>query len=820
MFINPFSQQKQKAKDFSFFVSLFANVLVQLMMTQYMPLFRSCSNLRSVSQLHAHLLVTGRLRRDPLPVTKLIESYAFMGSPDSSRLVFEAFPYPDSFMYGVLIKCNVWCHLLDTAIDLYHRLVLEKTQISKFVFPSVLRACAGSRDHLGVGKKVHGRIIKSGVDDDAVIETSLLCMYGQTGNLSDAEKVFDGMPVRDLVAWSTLVSCCLENGEVEEALRIFKLMVDDGIEPDAVTMISVVEGCAELGCLRIARSVHGQITRKMFDFDETLSNSLLTMYSKCGDLFSSERIFEKIVKKNAVSWTAMISSYNRGKFSEKALRSFSEMLRCDIEPNLVTLYSVLSSCGLVGLIREGKSVHGFAIRQELDPKYESLSPALVELYAECGRLSDCETVLRVVGDRNIVSWNSSISLYAHKGMVIEALCLFRQMVTRQIKPDSFTLASTISACENTGLVRLGKQIHGYVIRTDVSDEFVQNSVIDMYSKSGFVNSACMVFDQIKHRSVVTWNSMLCGFSQNGNSLEAINLFDYMYCSCLDMNEVTFLAVIQACSSIGSLEKGKWVHHKLILYGLKKLFTNTALIDMYAKCGDLNTAETVFKAMSSKSIVSWSSMINAYGMHGRIGSAKSTFNQMVESGTKPNEVVFMNILSACGHSGSVEDGKFYFNLMKTFGILPNSEHIACFIDLLSRSGDLEEAYRTIKDMPFLADASVWGSLVNGCRIHQRMDIIKTIKSDLSDIVTDDTGFYTLLSNIYAEEGEWEEFRRMRSAMKSSNLKKVPGYSAIEMDKKVFRFGAGEEPCFQTEEIYKFLGNFQNITLEADYLQINE
>lgn len=784
-------------------------------MTQYMPLFRSCSNLRSVTQLHAHLLVTGRLRRDPLPVTKLIESYAFMGSPDSSRLVFEAFPYPDSFMYGVLIKCNVWCHLLDTAIDLYHRLVLEKTQISKFVFPSVLRACAGSKDYLGIGKKVHGRIIKSGVNEDAVIETSLLCMYGQTGNLGDAEKVFDGMPVRDLVAWSTLVSSCLENGEVVEALRIFKCMVDDGVEPDAVTMTSVVEGCAELGCLRIARSVHGQITRKMFDFDETLCNSLLSMYSKCGDLLSAERIFEKIVKKNAVSWTAMISSYNRGRLSEKALRSFSVMIKYGFEPNLVTLYSVLSSCGLLGLIREGKSVHGFAVRRELDPKYESLSPALVELYADCGRLSDSETVLRAVGDRNIVSWNSLISLYARKGMLIEALCLFRQMVTRRMRPDSFTLASSISSCVNNGLVRLGKQIHGHVIRTDVSDEFVQNSMIDMYSKSGLVDSACAVFDQIKHRSVVTWNSMLCGFSQNGNSLEAINLFDYMYRNCLETNEVTFLAVIQACSSIGSLEKGKWVHHKLILCGLKDLYTDTALIDMYAKCGDLNTAETVFKAIPSKSIVSWSSMINAYGMHGRIGSTISMFNQMVESGMKPNEVVFMNVLSACGHSGSVKEGKFYFNLMRSFGILPNSEHFACFIDLLSRSGDLKEAYRTIKEMPFLADASVWGSLANGCRIHQRMDIIKAIKNDILDIVTDDTGYYTLLSNIHAEEGEWEEFRRMRSAMKSSNLKKVPGYSAIEIDQKVFRFGAGEETRLGTEEIYRFLGNFQNLTLDADY-----
>ncbi|CAA7019481.1 unnamed protein product [Microthlaspi erraticum] len=785
-------------------------------MTQYMPLFRSCSNLRSLTQLHAHLLVTGRLRRDPLPVTKLIESYAFMGSPDSSRLVFEAFPYPDSFMYGVLIKCNVWCQLLDAAIDLYHRLVSEKTQISKFVFPSVLRACAGSKNHLSVGRKVHGRILKSGVDDDAVIETSLLCMYGQTGNLRDAEKVFDEMPERDIVAWSTLVSSCLENGEVVEALRIFKCMFDDGVEPDAVTMISVIEGCAELGCLRMAKSVHGMITRKRFDFDETLCNSLLTMYSKCGDLLSSERVFEKMVKKNAVSWTAMISSYNRGGFSEKALRSFSEMMKYGFEPNLVTVYSVLSSCGLLGLIREGKSVHGFAVRRELDPKYVSLSPVLVELYAECGRLSDSEAVLRAVGDGNIVSWNSLISLYARKGMVIEALCLFREMVTMRIRPDSFTLASSISACVNDGLVCLGKQIHGYVIRTNVSDEFVQNSVIDMYAKSGLVELACKVFDHVKDKSVVTWNSMLCGFSQNGNSLEAINLFDYMYSNSLETNEVTFLGVIQACSSIGSLEKGKWVHHKMILSGLKDLYTETSLIDMYAKCGDLDAAEIVFKAIASKSIVSWSSMINAYGMHGRIGAAISTFNQMVESGTKPNEVVFMNVLSACGHSGSVQEGKFYFNLMGSFGILPNSEHFACFIDLLSRSGELEEAYRIIKEMPFLPDASVWGSLVNGCRIHQRMDIFKAIKNDLSSIVTDDTGYYTLLSNVYAEEGEWEESRRVRSAMK----RKVPGYSSIEIDQKVFRFGAGEESGFRTEEIHKFLGNFKNLTLEADCLQINE
>ncbi|XVE85785.1 hypothetical protein DITRI_Ditri17bG0119000 [Diplodiscus trichospermus] len=782
------------------------------MNTLYMPLFRSCTNLRSLAQLHAHLLVTG-LHRDPLPSTKLIESYAQMGSFQSSNLVFKSFPTPDSFMWGVLIKCSVWSYFFQEAIFLYHTMINNsQVRISNFIFPSVLRACSCLGD-LGTGGAVHGTIIKNGFEKDSVIQTSLLCMYSEMGCLSFVKQVFDEMLIRDLVSWSSIILSYVENGKASEGLEMFRLMVLEGIRPDSVTMLSVAEACGELGCFKLARLVHGYIVRREIECDGSLANSLLAMYSKCCDLASAERIFANVTNRSTELWTAMISSYNRNGGFMEALKSFVDMLDAGVEPNSVTMMSVLGSYVGLGLLREGKSVHCYIIRKQMDPEYDVLGSVLVELYMKCGKLNYCENILHIVGGRNIVPWNMLISACADKGLLTEALVHFVQMQTRGLKPDSFSLASSLSACADGGLLQFGDQIHGHIIKRGLSDEFVRNSLIDMYSKCGLTELAYMIFDEIKAKSVVTWNSMICGFSQNGNSIEAIRLFDQMYLKSLEMNDVSFLCVLQACSILGYLEKGKWLHHKLLTYGVRtNLYIDTALTDMYAKCGDLRTAQRVFDSMSERSVVSWSVMIAGYGAHGRINAAISVFNQMVESGVRPNQVTFMNILSACSHAGSVEDGKSYFNSMRDFGVEPNSEHYACMVDLLSRGGDLNEAYRIINSMSFPADASIWSALLNGCRIHHRMDMIKTIEKDLVDINTDDTGYYTLLSNIYAEEGNWREFGKVRSLMKGIGLQKVPGYSIIELDKRVYRFGVGDTSLLQTDESLSLLENFQNLSEE--------
>ncbi|XVF43188.1 hypothetical protein PTKIN_Ptkin02bG0020400 [Pterospermum kingtungense] len=783
------------------------------MTTLYMPLFRSCTNLRSLAQLHAHLLVTG-LHHDPLPSTKLIESYAQMGSFRSSKLVFRNFPNPDSFMWGVLIKCSVWNNFFQEAIFLYHTMINNNSlvQISNFIFPSVLRACTGFGD-LGIGGMVHGTIIKNGFDKDSVIQTSLHCMYGEMGSLIYAKKVFDEMPSRDLVSWSAIILSYVENEKASEGLEMFRLMVLEGIRPDSITMLSVAEACGELGLFKLARSVHGYIVRRKIESDGSLANSLVAMYSKCGDLVSAERVFLNVKNRSTASWTAIISSYNRSDRFVDALNAFVDMLDSRMEPNSVTMMSILGSYAGLGWLREGKAVHCYIIRKAMDPDYDVLGPVSIELYLNCGKLNYCENILHIVGARNILPWNMLISVCVEKGLLKEALVHFVQMQIRGLMPDSFSLASSLSACADGGFLQFGNRIHCHILKRGLSDEFVQNSLIDMYSKCGLTELAHMIFDEMEEKSVVTWNSMICGFSQNGNSVEAISLFDRMYSNGLVMNDVTFLSVLQACSNLGYLEKGKWLHHKLLTYGVRtNLYIDTALTDMYAKCGDLLTAQRVFDTMSEKSVVSWSVMIAGYGAHGMVNAAISLFNQMVESGVRPNQVTFMNILSACSHAGSIEDGKHYFNSMKDFGVEPNSEHYACMVDLLSRGGDLNEAYRIINSMPFPADASIWSALINGCRIHHRMDMIKTIEQEILDINTDDTGYYTLLSNIYAEEGNWKEFGKVRSLMKGIGLRKVPGYSLIELEKRVYRFGVGDTSLLQTEETLSFLANFQNLSQE--------
>ncbi|XP_057448153.1 putative pentatricopeptide repeat-containing protein At1g69350, mitochondrial [Lotus japonicus] len=783
-------------------------------MTLYMPLFRSCSSLRPLTQLHAHLVVTG-LHRDQLASTKLLESYAQMGCLQSSRLVFYAYPSPDSFMFGVLIKCYLWNHLFNQVLSLYHHQIHKGSQLIQncsFLYPSVLRAASGAGD-LVSGRKMHGRIVKSGFSTDHVIGTSLLGLYGEFCCLNDARKVFDEMCDRDLVSWSSIVSCYIENGQPREGLEMFRSMVSEGIKPDSVTLLSIAEACAKVSCLRLAKSVHGYVIRKEMVDDARLNNSLIVMYSQCGHVCRAKGLFEYLHDPSTACWTSMISSYNQNGCFEEAIDTFIQMQELEVEPNEVTMINVLHFCARLGRLKEGKSAHCFILRKAMDAADLDLGPALIDFYAACWKISSCEKLLHLMGNNNIVSWNTLISFYAREGLNQEAMTLFALMFAKGLMPDSFSLASSISATASAGSIQFGQQIHGNVMKRGFMDEFVQNSLMDMYSKCGFVDLAYSIFDKITQKSIVTWNCMICGFSQNGISVEALNLFDEMYFNSLEINEVTLLSAIQASTNLGYLEKGKWIHHKIIVSGVRKdLYIDTALVDMYAKCGDLQTAQRVFNSMSEKSVVSWSTMIAAYGIHGRINAAISLFTKMVESGIKPNEVTFMNILSACRHAGSVEEGKLYFNSMKDYGIVPNAEHFSSIVDLLSRAGDINGAYEITKSMFRPIDASIWGALLNGCKIHGRMDMIENIDKELREISTDDTGYYTLLSNIYAEGGNWYESRKVRSRMEGMGLKKVPGYSTIEIDRKIFRFGAGDTSELLMKEIYMFLEKFQSLAQE--------
>ncbi|PWA57532.1 tetratricopeptide repeat (TPR)-like superfamily protein [Artemisia annua] len=643
--------------------------------TQYMPLFRSCSSLKTLTQIHAHLLVTNQ-HTSHLASTKLIESYAHFNSLNSAELVFQTFPNPDSFMYGVLIKRYVWSGFYKKALTLYSNMLHKMTHLTHFIFPSVLRACSGFGD-MGIGGSVHGRVVKSGFDSDPVVKTSLLNMYGEALCVDYGRKVFEEMSERDVVSWSSVVAMHVRSGRVSEGLRLFKEMVGEGFEPDYVTLLSVAEACGELGLGMQAKSVHCYaVVRKIKSGDNgMLNNSLIAMYGKCGDLYSAQCLFEQVTNHCTSSWTAMITCYNHNGNYQDALDLFKEMQESKTDPNAITMMGILCSCARLIFFKVGKSVHGFVIRKNLDPENDILGPALIDLYANCGKLITCHKIFDTVKDKHVISWNMIISGYAREGVSEEALGLFKQMRALTIAPDEFTLASVVSACGDIGSVNLGNQMNSYVTKTGVSNEFVLNSLIDMYAKFGDVDSAFNIFNNQHKKGTVTWNSMMWGFCNNGQSFEAMNLFYRMYLDGQEMDDVTFLSAIQACSDLRDLDKGKWIHHKLVTNGVPKdTYVYTALLDMYAKCGELWMAQSVFDSMPYKSVVSWSAMIDAYGMHGLVDKASMVFNRMMESKIKPNEITFMNILSACSHAGYVKEVERVILMTRTKSSCPCHFHL--------------------------------------------------------------------------------------------------------------------------------------------------
>ncbi|CAN6470155.1 unnamed protein product [Victoria cruziana] len=821
----------------------------------YEPFFRACTTNRTLLQLHAHLLVLGYLREAPFPgnirelcrlpadqlqaisvsgesqalgnasripgtscrtgqvdklSTKLINSYAKTGDIASARLVFNTICRPDAFLYDVMMKGLVWNGCYEDAILLYDRMQVSQFEHGSFTFPSVLKACGGLHD-VGEGRKVHGRIIKGGYETDCAIQTALVHMYVQCGFADDAYQVFVGISQRDAISWGAMVLGYAHNGRYTECLEVFVQMNAEAVGIDSVTMVGVAQACAGLGCLKQGRSVHGYIVRREIVTSGTLENSLLDMYGKCNGLDYARKLFDKISKKDVYTWTMMISCCNHCLCPRDALELFIQMQQKFLpSSHSSTLVPVLQSCSRLGNFLQGKSIHGFIVRKGLDT--ESLFSGLIDMYLGCKRLFDSFKVIRCIPLKSVELWNTLITLYVRRALPTEALALFYQMHRDDVSPDSFTLASSLAACADSSSYIIGSLIHGHITKTGFqSNEFIQNSLIDMYCKSGFLDVAYTIFNQILEKSAVTWNTMISGYAQNGHGVEAISLFYHMYLKNVALESVAFVSAVQACSLLGSLTKGKWIHHKLIVCGLHEdKYCQTALLDMYAKCGDILLARQVFNNISERGVVSWSAMITGYGMHGHVDDATSLFNEMMDSGTKPNEVTFMSLLAACSHSGRVEQGQHYFDKMtREFQIVPTSDHYACMVDLLSRAGHLDRAYDFIKRMPIEPNASTWGSLLTGCRIHGRMDLVDICRQKILNLEPWNSGYYVQLANLYADEGEWDQFGQIRSTMKSVGVRKPRGFSKIELNSGIHKFVAGDTSHPQSEEILSFLEVLENL-----------
>lgn len=593
-------------------------------------------------------------------------------------------------------------------------------------------------------------------------------------------------------------------GDFKESIYLFKMMMKKGIEVDSYTFSCILKCLAASGGLKEGERVHGYLLKLGFGSYNSVVNSLITFYFKGKRVESASELFDELIDRDVISWNSMISGYVSNGLAEKGLEVFKEMLYLGIDVDLATIVTVLVGCANSGTLSLGKAVHALAIKACFERKL-NFNNTLLDMYSKCGDLDGALRVFEKMGERNVVSWTSMIAGYTRDGQSDGAIRLLQQMEREGVKLDVVAITSVLHACARSGSLENGKDVHDYIKANNVeSNLFVCNALMDMYAKCGSMEDANSIFSRMAVKDIISWNTMIGGYSKNCLPNEALKMLAAMLKE-LKPDSRTLACILPACASLAALERGKEIHGHILRNGyFSDRHVANALVDLYVKCGVLALARLLFDMISSKDLVSWTVMIAGYGMHGFANEAITTFNEMRDAGIEPDEVSFISILYACSHSGLLEEGwRFFYIMRNDYNIEPKLEHYACMVDLLSRTGNLSKAFHFIERMPIAPDATIWGAVLCGCRIYHDVKLAERVAERVFELEPENTGYYVLLANIYAEAEKWEEVKRVRERIGRKGLRKNPGCSWIEIKGKVNLFVAGDSSHPQSKKIESLL-----------------
>ncbi|KAK8938259.1 Pentatricopeptide repeat-containing protein [Platanthera guangdongensis] len=692
---------------------------------------------------------------------------------------------------------------------------------------ALLRRCSCS-PRLLAGLALHGHAVKRGISSDRSVFTKLLSMYGECGHRDDRDRIFaefagsdifscnfmmadfarsgdidaacslfDKMPCRNVISWTIIVDELMKRGRISDAveyfegcpchtvvsftamingfsrngmifdgLLLFRGMIRIGLMPNEVTFTCVIAGCGGSGEFGLAMSVVGMIVKTSFDQNLSVCNSLITLYIRMGDAGMARKVFDEMPERDVVSWTA-----------------------------------------------------------------------LLDLCFESGDLKEARRVFEDMPVRNEVSWSTMIARYSQSGEDLEALRLFNLMLQHDSKPNVSSFACVISASSSLENLMHGAGVHSHVIKFGYEhDVFVASSLIYMYSKCKKSDDARQIFDSLLIKNIVCWNSMVGGYSYDGKMEEAMHLFkqlvrknasswnamisgfvhNELYGNALEIfdamlgsgeapNRMTLSSVLMACANLPSLERGRNLHAKTLKLGISnEVIIGTALIDMYAKSGDIGSARRAFSMMPEKNEVSWTTMVRGLADSGLAEESLALFDDMRRENVIPSESVFLSILFACSHRRLVQKGFHYFDSMeRVYGIAPKERHYTAMVDLLSRAGLLREAEEFISKMPVAPESSTWAALLSGCVTHGNGEIGERAAKMVMELEKEKTGGYVLLSNMYASAGRWRDVAEVRRLMREAGLKKGGGCSWIQIRAAFHAFYSWDSNHPRALEIYDVL-----------------
>lgn len=712
-------------------------------------------------------------------IPALISLYAGDMDSCSARNLFDTVVQKNITVWNAMISANTQMETPMEAFVMFRSMLCDNIKPNLISFVSVIPSCA-NLSSLYFGESIHASAIRHGSEHQVPVLTVLLSMYAKLGDVDSASYIFYQMPNRNRLSWNSMISGYVYNGLWELSLDAFCEMQFAGFDPDEVSIVSIVSACSKLEALLLGKSLHAFTLRKGFESNLNVSNALLAFYAGCRKLSSCFKLFHKMNMKSNVSWNTLISICIQNREMETTATILHQMQKEGLKPDVVTMISILPIFSERKNMGQGMAIHCSSVKSGFSQDV-SLVNALISMYCNCGDLDAGKLLFEITPQKSVVSWNAMMTGFCYHSLHEEVMVLFGRMIRDRRRPNHITLLNLLPACNS----RLhGKSIHAFAIRTGIIQETpLLTSLIIMYAIFEDIRFCVLLFQMGNKEDISLWNAMMSVHIQTKNARTAITFFSNLLQIGLEPDNLTVLSLVSACVQLNSLKLANSIMAYLICKGFDKEVTvSNALIDLYAKCGNISIARKLFDRLKGKDGVSLSVMINGYGLHGDGKAALDLFKQMELSGIKPDRITYLTILSSCSHSGLAEEGRRVFHSMAEHGISPGAEHYACLVDLLARTGNLVEAYEIVKGLPFKPSKSLLEALLGACSIYGNVELGERIGQKLFDLDPENSRFYVMLHNIYAAAGRWIDAEKVRSEIEKRRLRKIPGFSLFLDDKR--------------------------------------
>nr|XP_024401449.1 pentatricopeptide repeat-containing protein At1g11290, chloroplastic-like isoform X2 [Physcomitrium patens] len=501
--------------------------------------------------------------------------------------------------------------------------------------------------------RVHDCILKSGMDQNPYVANKLMRVYIRCGKVQDARHVFDKLVKKNVFNWTTMIGGYAEHGRPADAIEVYNQMRQEGGRPNEVTYLSILKACACPVGLKWGKEIHAHISHGGFRSDVPVQTALVNMYAKSGSIKDARLVFDEMAERNVITWNVMIGGLAQHGFGQEAFSLFLQMQEEGFVPDSTTYLSILTAtaCSSAGALGWVKEVHRHAVKAGFDSDMRVCN-ALVHVYSKSGSVDDARLVFEGMLDRDVISWSAMIGGLAQNGCGHEAFSLFLKMQREGVIPNVTTYVSILTASASAGALEWVKQVHNHARKAGLGSDFrVCNALVHMYAKSGSIDDARLVFDQMSVRNVFTWNAMIGGLAQHGCGQEAFSLFLRMRREGVVPDAITYMSILNASASTGALGWVKEVHRQAVQAGLDSdVRVGNALVHMYCKTGSISDARLMFDGMVERDVITWTAMISGLAQNECGQEAFSLFLQMQREGFIPVATTYASILNVCTSTG--------------------------------------------------------------------------------------------------------------------------------------------------------------------------